>query len=55
MFHLLDGALEVHVKLIVFEPAGIAHTGNVEAEITTDEYDRLDLWRDRSQPKVGFV
>jgi len=32
-----------HVKLILFEPAGIAHTGNVRAEITKDRYDRLDL------------
>ena len=31
-----------HVKLILFEPAGIAHTGNVKAEITKDRYDRLD-------------
>jgi mannose-6-phosphate isomerase-like protein (cupin superfamily) len=31
-----------HVKLILFEPAGTAHTGNVRAEITKDEYDRLD-------------
>lgn len=32
-----------HVKLILFEPVGIAHTGNVRAEITKDNYDRLDL------------
>jgi mannose-6-phosphate isomerase-like protein (cupin superfamily) len=32
-----------HVKLILFEPAGIAHTGNVRAEITKDAFDRLDL------------
>jgi mannose-6-phosphate isomerase-like protein (cupin superfamily) len=31
-----------HVKLILFEPAGIAHTGSVRNEITKDEYDRLD-------------
>ncbi|OFV79449.1 MAG: hypothetical protein A2Y78_09400 [Acidobacteria bacterium RBG_13_68_16] len=31
-----------HVKLILFEPAGIAHTGKVRAEITKDYYDRLD-------------
>lgn len=31
-----------HVKLILFEPAGIAHTGSVRAEITKDHYDRLD-------------
>lgn len=31
-----------HVKLLLFEPAGIAHTGKVRAEITKDQYDRLD-------------
>jgi mannose-6-phosphate isomerase-like protein (cupin superfamily) len=31
-----------HVKLLLFEPAGIAHTGSVRAEITKDRYDRLD-------------
>jgi mannose-6-phosphate isomerase-like protein (cupin superfamily) len=31
-----------HVKLILFEPEGIAHTGNVRAEITRDHYDRLE-------------
>jgi len=31
------------VKLILFEPAGIAHTGNVKSEITLDHYDWLDL------------
>jgi mannose-6-phosphate isomerase-like protein (cupin superfamily) len=31
------------VKLVLFEPAGIAHTGTVRAEITKDRYDRLDL------------
>jgi mannose-6-phosphate isomerase-like protein (cupin superfamily) len=31
-----------HVKLILFEPDGIAHTGNVRAEITRDRYDRLE-------------
>lgn len=31
------------VKLLLFEPAGIAHTGNVRSEITKDRYDRLDL------------
>lgn len=31
-----------HVKLILFEPDGIAHTGDVRAEITRDRYDRLD-------------
>jgi mannose-6-phosphate isomerase-like protein (cupin superfamily) len=32
-----------HVKLILIEPAGIAHTGKVQAEITKDHYDRLDV------------
>ena len=31
-----------HVKLILFEPEGIAHTGNVQAAITKDQCDRLD-------------
>jgi mannose-6-phosphate isomerase-like protein (cupin superfamily) len=31
-----------HVKLILFEPEGIAHTGKVQAAITQDQYDRLD-------------
>lgn len=31
-----------HVKLVLFEPAGIAHTGDVRAEITKDVYDRLE-------------
>jgi mannose-6-phosphate isomerase-like protein (cupin superfamily) len=31
-----------HVKLVLFEPAGIAHTGNVRSEITRDSYDLLD-------------
>jgi mannose-6-phosphate isomerase-like protein (cupin superfamily) len=31
-----------HVKLLLFEPAGIAHTGKVKSEITQDEYERLD-------------
>jgi mannose-6-phosphate isomerase-like protein (cupin superfamily) len=31
-----------HVKLMLFEPAGIAHTGDVRSEITLDRYDRLD-------------
>jgi mannose-6-phosphate isomerase-like protein (cupin superfamily) len=31
-----------HVKLMLFEPVGIEHTGKVRAEITRDEYDRLD-------------
>ncbi len=29
------------VKLVLFEPAGIAHTGAVRAEITLDEYQWL--------------
>jgi len=32
-----------HVKLILFEPAGIAHTGKVKAEITKEIFDRLEL------------
>lgn len=31
-----------HVKLMLFEPAGIAHTGSVKAEITKNHFDRLD-------------
>jgi mannose-6-phosphate isomerase-like protein (cupin superfamily) len=31
-----------HVKLVLLEPAGIAHTGNVRAEITKDRYDWLE-------------
>jgi mannose-6-phosphate isomerase-like protein (cupin superfamily) len=31
-----------HVKLVLFEPDGIAHTGTVRAEITKDRYDRLE-------------
>ena len=31
-----------HVKLILFEPAGIAHTGKVRGEITKDQLDWLD-------------
>lgn len=30
-----------HVRLILFEPAGIAHTGEVRSEITRDTLDRL--------------
>jgi len=30
-----------HVKLVLFEPDGIAHTGDVEAEITLDRYEHL--------------
>jgi mannose-6-phosphate isomerase-like protein (cupin superfamily) len=29
------------VKLVLFEPAGIAHTGDVKAEITRERFDRL--------------
>lgn len=32
-----------HVKLMLFEPTGIAHTGDVRAEITRDSCDRLDV------------
>ncbi|MDX2496547.1 MAG: cupin domain-containing protein [Desulfobacterales bacterium] len=32
-----------HVKLILFEPEGISHTGKVKAEITKKKFDRLDL------------
>ena len=32
-----------HVKLMLFEPAGTKHTGSVQAEITRQEYDRLDV------------
>jgi mannose-6-phosphate isomerase-like protein (cupin superfamily) len=31
-----------HVKLMLFEPAEIEHTGKVKAEITKERYDRLD-------------
>ena len=31
-----------HVKLILFEPVGIEHTGKVRSEITRDHYDQLD-------------
>jgi mannose-6-phosphate isomerase-like protein (cupin superfamily) len=30
-----------HVKLVLFEPAGVSHTGDVKAEITKDHFDRL--------------
>lgn len=30
------------VKLMLFEPGGISHTGDVRAEITRDSFDRLD-------------
>jgi mannose-6-phosphate isomerase-like protein (cupin superfamily) len=32
-----------HVKLILFEPEGISHTGKVKAAITKKKFDRLDL------------
>ena len=32
-----------HVKLILFEREGIAHTGKVKAEITKKSFDRLEL------------
>ncbi|MCJ7579847.1 MAG: cupin domain-containing protein [Candidatus Aminicenantes bacterium] len=31
-----------HVKLMLFEPAGISHTGKVKSEITKEHFDRLD-------------
>ena len=31
-----------HVKLMLFEPAGIEHTGKVESEITRRRFDRLE-------------
>ena len=31
------------IRLLLFEPADISHTGDVRAEITKDQYDRLDL------------
>ncbi len=33
---------EGHVKLMLFEPAEIEHTGKVKSEITKDRFDRLD-------------
>ena len=32
---------EGHVKLVLFEPDGIAHTGTVRTEITLETYERL--------------
>lgn len=32
-----------HVKLMLFEPVGIEHTGKVQSEITRTQFDRLDL------------
>lgn len=31
------------VRLVLFEPAGIAHTGSVDSEITIDSYDWIDF------------
>jgi len=31
------------VKLMLFEPTGIAHTGEVRTEITKKKFDRLDV------------
>ena len=31
-----------HVRLMLFEPAGTAHTGSVRSEITKDRYDTLE-------------
>jgi mannose-6-phosphate isomerase-like protein (cupin superfamily) len=33
---------EGHVRLVLVEPAGIAHTGSVRADITLDEYEVLE-------------
>jgi mannose-6-phosphate isomerase-like protein (cupin superfamily) len=32
-----------HVKLMLFEPAGIEHTGKAESEITRKRFDHLEL------------
>lgn len=32
-----------YVKLLLFEPAEIAHTGSVKAEITKSKFDKLDI------------
>lgn len=32
-----------HVELLLFEPAGISHTGSVKSEITKSRFDRLDV------------
>ena len=32
-----------HVKLMLFEPADISHTGEVKSEITKGKFDRLEL------------
>ena len=31
------------VKLILFEPSGIAHTGSVKSEITKSQFEKLDV------------
>jgi mannose-6-phosphate isomerase-like protein (cupin superfamily) len=31
-----------HVRLMLFEPAGISHTGAAKSEITKEKFDRLD-------------
>ena len=31
------------VKLLLFEPVGISHTGSVKSEITKERFDRLDV------------
>ena len=31
-----------HVKLMMFEPAGISHTGKEKTDITKDQFDRLE-------------
>ena len=35
-----------HVKLMLFEPAGIEHTGKVQSDITRTRFDHLDLGLD---------
>ncbi len=32
-----------HVRLLLFEPAGIKHTGKIESEITKKHFDRLQF------------
>ncbi len=31
-----------HVKLLLFEPTGISHTGKIRTEITKESFDRLE-------------
>lgn len=33
---------QVFSKILLFEPASTAHTGNVRSEITVDRYERLE-------------